>query len=66
MSGAMSVCDERMYRLLAMMADTEQIRLEPARWPACQAPSIVWNECGNGLFKAEGLSASADHFTHIV
>ena len=67
MSGAMSVSDERMYRLLAMMADTEQIRLEPSALAGVPgAVNLFGTNAGMDYLKREGLSASADQFTHIV
>ena len=58
-SGCYTISDERMYRLLAMLADAEKIYLEPSALAGMHGPVLLQEAEAFQCFPAENA-------THIV
>lgn len=66
-SGAMTVSDRHMYRLLARMADTEGIRLEPSALAGIPGVlNLLGTGEGRGYLVREKLAGFQGQFTHIA
>lgn len=66
-SGAMTVSDRHMYRLLARMADTEGIRLEPSALAGVPGVlNLLGTGEGRGYLVREKLAGFQGQFTHIA
>jgi len=65
LSGAYTVSDEELFKLLKDLVDTEKIRLEPSALAGMIGPVKLWQN-GNPFFKEEQLLMKMDNATHIV
>ena len=66
-SGCYSLDDSRMYRMLAQLADTEDIRLEPSALAGMYGPVLLASGALAGYPAAAGLSAEdVANGTHLV
>lgn len=66
-SGCYSLDDSRMYRMLAQLADTEGIRLEPSALAGMYGPVLLASGALAGYPAAAGLSAEdVANGTHLV
>lgn len=59
-SGCYTISDERMYQFLSLLADTENIYLEPSALAGMYGPVLVHKDSGFKTFKAD------KNATHIV
>ncbi len=67
MSGSYTVSDEHMYRLLASMADTEGIKLEPSALAGIPGViNVLGTKEGAAYLEKEGLTLCKDAATHIA
>lgn len=66
LSGCYTVTDERMYRLLAQLADSENIRLEPSALAGMIGPAYLSSPEGKRYLATEGLEEQMPNATHIV
>lgn len=67
LSGLYSVEDERMYRLLAALYDTEAIALEPSALAGMEGPSLVTGtKTGKVYLEREGIAERMHQAAHIV
>ena len=64
LSGAYTVTDERLYRLLKDMADTENIRLEPSALAGVPGMGHLCSEEGAAYVRSHGLNMA--NATHIA
>lgn len=67
LSGAQSVTDEHMYRLLGMLAQSEGILLEPSALAGMPGPqALLSSQEGKQYLAAHGLSGALEQATHLV
>lgn len=67
MSGCYSLKDERMYRLLAELADSENIYLEPSALAGMYGPVLTQKSAAIQKYIAEsGLADKMSHALHLV
>jgi D-serine dehydratase len=67
LSGIYTISDKHMYCLLAQLADTEYIRLEPSALAGMAGPAeICLTDTGRIYIETEGLKKQMDKATHIV
>lgn len=67
MSGCYSLSDERMYALLAMLADSEGIRLEPSALAGMYGPVMLMRQDAFAPLRADDeVPAGMDRATHLV
>lgn len=64
LSGCYTVTDERLYRLLKDMADTEHIRLEPSALAGVPGMGLICAGAGQAYVQAHGLDLA--NATHIA
>ena len=64
LSGSYTVTDERLYRLLKDMADTENIRLEPSALAGVPGMGLICAGAGQAYAQAHGLDLA--NATHIA
>ncbi len=64
LSGSYTVTDERLYRLLKDMADTEHIRLEPSALAGVPGMGLICAGAGRAYVQAHGLNLA--NATHIA
>ena len=64
LSGSYTVTDERLYRLLKDMADTENIRLEPSALAGVPGMGLICAGAGQAYAQAHGLDLA--NTTHIA
>ena len=64
LSGSYTVTDERLYRLLKDMADTENIRLEPSALAGVPGMGLICTGAGQSYAQAHGLDLA--NATHIA
>lgn len=64
LSGSYTVTDERLYRLLKDMADTENIRLEPSALAGVPGMGLICAGAGQSYAQAHGLDLA--NATHIA
>ena len=64
LSGCYTVTDERLYRLLRAMADTEHIRLEPSALAGVPGMGLLCGEAGAEYVRSHGLDMA--RATHIA
>ena len=64
LSGSYTVTDERLYRLLKDMADTEHIRLEPSALAGVPGMGLICAGAGQAYVQAHGLNLA--NATHIA
>jgi D-serine dehydratase len=64
LDGIFTVDDQEMYRLLALLADTEYIRMEPSALAGM--PGIARVGCSPFFLQKHGLSEKMANATHIV
>ena len=64
LSGCYTVTDERLYRLLRAMADTEHIRLEPSALAGVPGMGLMCSPAGADYVEAHGVDLS--RATHIA
>lgn len=64
LSGCYTVTDERLYRLLKDMADTEHIRLEPSALAGVPGMGLICSVAGQAYVQAHGLDLA--NATHIA
>lgn len=64
LSGCYTVTDEKLYRLLKDMADTENIRLEPSALAGVPGMGLLCGEAGADYVQAHGLNMA--NATHIA
>ena len=64
LSGCYTVTDERLYRLLRAMADTEHIRLEPSALAGVPGMGLLCGETGAEYVRSHGLDMA--RATHIA
>ena len=64
LSGCYTVTDEKLYRLLKDMADTESIRLEPSALAGVPGMGLLCGEAGAEYVRAHGLDMA--NATHIA
>ncbi|MCD8370181.1 MAG: D-serine ammonia-lyase [Clostridiales bacterium] len=66
-SGSYTVSDEHMYRLLAEMMDTEEIRLEPSALAGVPGILKILNtEAGKSYLRKSGVEPYKNNITHIA
>lgn len=66
-SGVFTVKDENLYKLLCMLADTENIFLEPSALAGILGPfSLLNSEGGKSYIKSRGLGSKMENAAHIV
>ncbi len=67
LSGCYSLSDQRMYHMLAMLADTEHIFLEPSALAGMYGPVLLnTSEEFRTYLNRQNLTASLEQSTHIV
>ena len=67
LSGCYSLSDERMYKMLARLADTEGIYLEPSALVGMYGPFLMEKSAAfRGYIAHSGLDAQMLHATHLV
>ena len=67
LSGIFTIEDSKLYKLLAMLADTENIHIEPSAAAGFPGPCLLMNsDEGKDYIKAMGLWGKMDKSTHIV
>lgn len=67
LSGAQSVTDEHMYRLLGLLAQSEGIALEPSALAGMAGPqALLSSPAGQEYLAAHALSAHMAQSTHLV
>ena len=67
LSGVYTVDDKELYKLLAMMKDEEDIKIEPSATPGLQGP--IWLEgsiVGKDYINTNGLSGKMKNANHIA
>lgn len=65
-SGCYTVSDENMYRMLALLADTEDLWLEPSALAGMCGPVWMMQKCTLPYWEKEGLDLRRKQATHIV
>lgn len=66
-SGCYSLSDERMYKLLAQLADAESIFLEPSALAGMYGPVLTQtSETVSGYIEKNGLSSNMENAIHLV
>lgn len=66
-SGSYTVSDDHLYRLLAMMADSEGVKLEPSALAGIPGiMNILGTEKGMGYLEKEGIAQFKENITHIA
>lgn len=67
MSGCYTISDENMYRLLAMMADSENIFLEPSALAGVKGIiNILTTEVGKNYIEKNNLTDKIENINHIA
>lgn len=66
-SGVFTVQDEELYRMLALLADSEKIYLEPSALAGLGGPSgLLREEAGGSYLQHHGLEQKINNITHIA
>lgn len=66
LSGCYTVTDERLYRMLAQMADTENLYMEPSALAGVMGPVQLAKADGQTYIQAEGLTGLMENAAHII
>lgn len=66
LSGIFTVRDERLFQMLAQLADEEDILLEPSALAGMMGAIHLLSAAGTPYLEAEELCAKMEHTTHIV
>lgn len=66
-SGVFTVQDEELYRMLALLADSEKIELEPSALAGLGGPArLLRGETGRSYLQYHGLDPKINNITHIA
>jgi len=67
LAGCYTVTDDRLYRLLADLYETESIEVEPSAAAGCAGPEMLLNtDGGRALRSRHGLAARLPAATHLI
>lgn len=67
LSGCYTVSDDKMYRYLSALKDTENISLEPSALAGIEGPiKIISTDIGKQYIQKEFISQKMDNITHLV
>lgn len=65
MDGCYSVSDENMYRMLALLGETQDLWLEPSALAGMCGPLWLQQDCAREYLDSEGLTPHMDQAVHI-
>lgn len=66
-SGSYTVEDDKLYKLLSMLSDTEDIQLEPSALAGMYGPiQLFREEAGQKYLESQNLKGKMENATHIV